>query len=81
MKMESDVLKYKVENKPITPPRMERDKYPFSKMKVGQSFYFVPTGINDLIKLRNAAVHYGNRNEVKFSIVRDGEGYRCGRIK
>ena len=81
MKVETDVSTYKVENKAVIRPRMEISSYPFGKMKVGQSFYFEPAAVNDLMKLRGAAAHFGNRNGMKFSVVRDGEGFRCGRIK
>jgi hypothetical protein len=74
-----DVPDFKIENKPVTRPRTQYNKYPFAKMKVGQSFY-IERGHIDVAAVRQAAVKYGNRNGVKFSVVRDGTGYRCGRI-
>jgi hypothetical protein len=74
-------MEFRVENKPVLRPRMNStyDKYPFAKMKVGQSF-FIERGLVDTQAVRTAAAHYGKRHNVKFSIVRDGDGYRCGRI-
>src|SRR6266404_8446373 len=80
MKVETGASTYKVENKAVIRPRMETNKYPFDKMKVGQSFYFEPASVNHLMKIRGAAAHFGNRHGMKFSVVRDGEGFRCGRI-
>lgn len=71
---------FKVENKPVTRPRIEMRKYPFDRMKVGQSFYFEPHNLNDLNRLRSAASQFTRRHGAKFSVVREGEGYRCGRI-
>lgn len=71
---------YKIENKAITRPRMMTQRYPFDRMKVGQSFYFEPTE-EELIRVRSAASQYGKRNDAKFSVIRDGDGYRCGRIE
>lgn len=72
---------FKVENKPVIRPRMQAQKYPFSRMKVGQSFYFEAVELNDLNRVRSAASAYARRHEVKFSIVKEGKGYRCGRIE
>lgn len=60
--------------------RAEFSRYPFKTMKVGQSFY-LEGGFNTVSRVRAAASSYGKRNDMKFSIVRDGQGYRCGRIK
>lgn len=70
---------FKIEDRPVTRPRLQNAKYPFSQMKVGQSFY-IDISITDVQSIRTAAGHYGKRNGVKFSIIRDGAGYRCGRI-
>lgn len=70
---------YIVENRPVVRPRLQRDKYPFAKMKVGQSFH-IAAGHTDVQAVRSAASQYAKRHGVKFSIIRDGDGYRCGRI-
>lgn len=74
------VAEFKVENKPVVRPRIEARKYPFARMKVGQSFYFEYHDFNDLNRVRSAASQYSRRHGVKFSIVKEGDGYRCGRI-
>jgi hypothetical protein len=71
---------YKIENKPVTP--VERNghgptRYPFNKMKVGQSFW-LEAGVQNTV--RGASIGYGRRHNMKFSISKDGDGYRCGRI-
>ncbi len=81
MTIEVDTPRYKIENKPVLRPRVANDKYPFNKMKIGQSFY-IDMAITDVQAVRSAASQYGRRNpEIKFSIIREGTGYRCGRIK
>jgi hypothetical protein len=75
---------YKVENKPVPRHNVRRDrstKYPFDKMKVGQSFFIPEPAFRDVSRIRASASSYGKRHGVKFAIVRDGEGYRCGRIE
>lgn len=72
---------FKIENVPVIRPRMQSGRYNFNKMKVGQSFYFLPANAKDLNRVRSAASWYARRHEVKFSIVKEGEGYRCGRIE
>jgi len=75
------ISEFKIENKPVIRPRVESRKYPFDKMKVGQSFYFEVADFSDLNRVRSAASQYSKRHHVKFSLIREGEGYRCGRIE
>ena len=75
------VAEFKVENKPVVRPRIEARRYPFARMKVGQSFYFEYHNFNDLNRVRSAASQYSRRHGVKFSIVKEGDGYRCGRVE
>jgi len=77
----SRMPEFKIENKPVIRPRMEVRRYPFPRMKVGQSFYFEVIGCNDLNRIRSAASQYTKRHGGKFSIIREGEGYRCGKIE
>lgn len=72
---------FKIENIPVIRPRMQSRKYQFDKMKVGQSFYFEYEDFNDLNRVRSAASQYARRHGGKFSIVKEGNGYRCGRIE
>lgn len=80
--MKSEQQEYQIENKPVLfgTDRGEHSRYPFGKMKVGQSFH-IDGGFNAVTRVRSAASQYGKRHGVKFAIVRDGAGYRCGRIK
>jgi hypothetical protein len=83
MKIEVDTpTEYKVENKPVQNfnSRDKMQKYPFDKMKVGQSFFIPEPNFQQVNRVRSAATHYGKRHDVTFAIVRDGNGYRCGRI-
>lgn len=73
-------VEFRIENIPIHRPRMDREKFPFGKMRVGQSFFF-ESGDVDVTLVRQAACHYGKRNNVKFSILREANGFRCGRVK
>ena len=74
-------LEFKVENKavPAMGMRLTNNRYPFGQMKVGQSF-FIPGQFEGISSVRSAALSYGKRHDMKFAIVRDGDGYRCGRI-
>ncbi len=71
---EPSVTEYRIENIPVIRPRME--KYPFDKMKVGQSFYFKA----EPARVRAAAWAHAKRHGGSYSIVKDGDGYRCGRV-
>lgn len=73
---------FKVESKPIPIDlvRKRYSRYPFAEMKVGQSFY-IKEGFKAIQSVRSSASLYGKRHDMKFVVVRDGKGYRCGRIK
>lgn len=71
-------MEFKIEDIPV-----KRDGYKgkydsyFGSMKVGQSFV-VPLEMR--VKITNAAVYYGKRNNMKFSIRMTDGVLRCGRI-
>lgn len=52
-------------------------KYPFPEMGIGDSFR-----VNDAVlgKVQAASFQYGKVHGVKFSVRKDGDGYRCWRI-
>lgn len=52
-----------------------REKYPFKKMKVGQSFA-IPKGKE--ASVRSSAY---NQKSKKFRVLANGDGLRCWRIK
>jgi hypothetical protein len=52
-------------------------KWPFAKMEVGDSF-LVPLELKS--KCVNSASQFGGRNNMKFSIRKTPDGYRCWRI-
>jgi hypothetical protein len=68
---------FKIENKPAIP---RGSKYPFRNMKVGQSFYFKARNEQERVNVASAAHMYGQLHDMKFSTVKDGAGYRCGRV-
>lgn len=74
-------MEIKIE-KNIPIPNRERhvSKYPFGKMKVGDSFFLLATDTN-ANKIRSAAAWYAVRNGFKFTVRKEGEGVRCWRIK
>ena len=51
-------------------------KYPFSAMKVGDSFAI--NGVNSAA-VANAAYAFGAKNKMKFSVRRTSDGHRCWR--
>ena len=68
----------KIEKNIPTPTGRSWRKYPFSEMEVGDSF-FVPEC--KLSKINGPAQGFRRRNpEVKFTIRKEGTGYRCWRI-
>lgn len=74
---------YSVEANMPMPSRAvgRKPKYPFPEMKVGDSF-FVPDGGTKGQTVRMASYHYGKRHGGQvFSTLKDGDGYRCWRIK
>jgi hypothetical protein len=73
---------FKIENVAIRRKRLEeRNIYPFAKMKVGQSFFIDAAHVGDMPSIRATATFYQRRDGTKFSILREGNGYRCGRVK
>lgn len=70
---------YKVENKPSV--QGSKYKYPLHEMKVGQSFYIAPSQFADLLSIKAMATREGRINGTQFSVRKDGDGYRCGRVK
>lgn len=52
-------------------------KYPFRKMKVGDSIYFEG---EESSKIYSAAKTYAHRTGVKFTKRKEGQGYRLWRI-
>lgn len=70
---------FKVEKGIPVPAFKDAYKYPFSNMKVGDSF-FVP--MNDPIcrKVSYASFQYGKRHKQKFKIRSVDGGVRCWRI-
>ena len=68
-------MKFKIEhNVPQPGP-----KYPFAKMKPGDSFFFA--GKENRTKISNAAINYGKHHGMKFMVRKIERGYRCWRIK
>jgi len=53
--------------------------FPFDKMKVMDSF--VEKDSANLNNLRVQAHNYSKLKKVKFTIKKDGTGYRCTRVK
>ncbi len=74
---------FKVENKPVprSNNRHKSQKYPFSQMKVGQSFFIPEPAFQQIARIRASASNYSKRHNTRFAIVRDGNGYRCGRVE
>lgn len=55
-------------------------RYSFDDMEVGGSFSIVDAESN-VTAVRAAAIRYGKRNNMSFSIMRDQNGeYRCWRV-
>lgn len=82
VKGEDKPVQYKIENKPVPRynSRSSLTKYQFDQMKVGQSFFIPEPTFQQVARVRSAASSYGKRHGMNFAIVRDGQGYRCGRI-
>jgi len=62
---------------PAPPSRSRGGKYPFGAMEVGHSFAFTK---DNYVNAAAAASWFGKRNNRKYSIRKDGDGYRCWRI-
>jgi hypothetical protein len=81
MKMPAATAGFKIENIAVLKPRFEREKYPFDQLKVGQSFFIGAAHSGDMPSVRVAAFAVQKRTGCKFSIVKEGTGWRCGRVK
>lgn len=62
---------------PIPPRTGTVTKYPFAGMEVGDSFYIPPEISRNTIS--SNAYSWGRRNNMTFSIRKEGEGLRCWR--
>lgn len=65
-------------------PRIDKDipiprRYPFADMEVGDSFLLAP----DMKRIPTtvAALRYGDRHNMKFTVRQVPEGFRCWRIE
>ena len=54
-------------------------KWPFEHMEIGDSFLLAKDIKRSAVAV--SASRFGNKNNVKFSIRKTPEGYRCWRIK
>lgn len=69
---------FKIEKNALVPPPSGRPRrYPFGDMEVGDSFWFAAA---IYLQAAPAAAYYGKRNNKKFSVRKDGDGYRCWRV-
>lgn len=59
-------------------PMKKTAKYPFGDMKVGDSFLAT---VPNRLSFASAALSFGKANQMKFSIKKYGDGFRCWRIK
>jgi hypothetical protein len=75
-KLVSDT-EFKIDKGAKLPADQHRKVYPFAQMEVGDSFHF-PAALYP--KICAAASYSGTRNGKKFSLRKDGDGYRCWRI-
>jgi hypothetical protein len=72
---------YKIEHDVPFTVRGARLSYPFSEMKVGDSFALP---VKDQKKVAAAACHHGKRHKMKLSVRKDPQNkarYRCWRVK
>lgn len=60
------------------PKDERRTRYPFRKMKVGDSFL---VNFNDWDKVRSASYQWGRRHKKTFTCRRTEEGIRCWRTE
>ena len=65
---------YKLRNDVPTPPSYR--KYPFREMVVGQSFVVTS---EDLYRVRAMVQYEQNTGDARFTVRRQGSGYRCWR--
>ncbi len=72
-------MTFKIEKNIPKPAPTRGSKYPFDKMVVGDSF-LVPA--KNIIGTRAAGRYYQIKHpNTKFSILRDGDNYRCWKTK
>jgi len=64
-----------IESIPVQKREPSNKKYPLGEMGVGQSFL---CSENKLVA--SAASYYGRRYNKKFSVIKEGDMYRCGRV-
>ncbi len=67
----------KIDKNVPMPTSQANSKYPFWDMDVGDSFLIDG---NEVQSVRNASHMCGKRNEMKFTVRKTAEGYRCWRI-
>lgn len=68
---------YKIEkNIPLPPTARPSNRFRFGEMEVGDSFQ---VDADDVAQARTAASWYGKRNDMKFTIRRYKDGFRCWR--
>ena len=70
------MTEYKIE-KNVPRPVNPHIKYPFEGMDIGDSFLY--TG--DRSKINSAAHNHGKRSDTKFSIRKEGKGFRVWRTE
>jgi hypothetical protein len=68
---------YKIEKNIPLPTDKPKGKWPFGEMEIGDSFF---VGDRKPSSLGAMASQYGMRHKKKFSVLKDGEGYRVFRI-
>lgn len=61
-------------NIPIPTVTNKRNSYRFGEMDIGHSFAL---DADELVQVRSAAAYYGTRHNMKFTIRRYKDGYRC----
>lgn len=71
------ITEFKIEKNAVPQTPESRRRYPFGDMEVGDSFWFSAAIYQQATP---AASYYGKRNNKKFSVRKDGDGYRCWRV-
>jgi hypothetical protein len=71
---------YKIENKPLSKKPIAHTTM-LRELKVGQSFYIPPGKFNLVLSLRATGTRETKQFGTQYSVVAEGKGYRCGRIK
>lgn len=73
-------MTYKIE-KVGPPPANGSNKFPFDKLKKGESFLETDFGKVNMLKVHAHKYAAARKNKVKFSVRKEGDGYRCYRVK